>query len=73
MMIELEYLTDQNGNKKAVVIPIELWQKLMPNNHQDVEKLSESLEDYCLNQAMNEAQSTPLLDRESALTFLDEE
>ena len=31
-MNSIEYLTDINGNKKAVVIPIEIWEKIKPNN-----------------------------------------
>jgi hypothetical protein len=72
-MIDIEYLTDKNGKTKAVVIPIELWEKLLPNNSNNFNDLSESLEDYCLNQAMNEAKLTTLFDQESALKFLEEE
>jgi hypothetical protein len=72
-MLNIEYLTDKNGKQKAVVIPIELWQKIMPDNSENIEYIAESLEDYCLNQAMNEAQSTTLLNREDALKFLEEE
>jgi hypothetical protein len=74
-MINIEYLTDQNGNQKAVVIPIELWHKIIPNQSEnlDGEELSEAIENYCLNQAMNEAQSTHLLDKETALKFLEDE
>ena len=32
-----------------------------------------TLEDYCLNKAMDEAKKTPLLSREEALKFLEEE
>jgi hypothetical protein len=32
----------------------------------------EKSEDYCLNQAMNEAKLTPLLDRKAALEYLEE-
>ncbi len=70
-MLNIEYLTDENGNAKAVVIPIEIWKKLLPNdNSLSFDNLSESIEDYCLNKAMNEAKSTPLLNRENALKFL---
>jgi hypothetical protein len=72
-MVNIQYLTDQEGKQKAVVIPIELWQKIMPDPGDNWENLAESLEDYCLNQAMNEAETTPLLDRKAALTFLEEE
>lgn len=44
-MPDIEYLTDKNGKTKAVVIPIELWQKLMPNHSENIDNLSEFLED----------------------------
>ena len=79
-MFDLEYLTDKNGQLKAVVIPIDLWKQLFLKcdasedgftsvNH--VEELSESIEDYCLNKAMDEAEESPLLTREEALAYLD--
>ena len=79
-MFDLEYLTDKNGQLKAVVIPIDLWEQLFLKydasedgftsvNH--VEELSESIEDYCLNKAMDEAKESPLLTREEALAYLD--
>jgi hypothetical protein len=71
-MLEIEYLTDENGNKKAVVIPIDVWQKLFPEETMNLEELSEKLADYCLNKAMDEATTTPLLDRETALQYLEE-
>lgn len=71
--IAIEYLTDAQGNPKAVVIPIELWRKLLPQTGNSLEDLAGNLEDYCLNQAMDEAAETPLLDREAALQFLEEE
>jgi hypothetical protein len=73
-MLEIEYLTDKNGHPKAVVIPIEVWKQLFfEQSEQKVtfEDLSDKLEDYCLNQAMNEAESTPLLDRQTALKYLE--
>ena len=27
-MFEIEYLTDKNGQPKAIVIPIEIWQRI---------------------------------------------
>ncbi len=71
-MNSIEYLTDINGNKKAVVIPIEIWEKIIPADIDNDDNLPEYLENYCLNQAMEEAKSTPLLDAESALKFLEE-
>jgi hypothetical protein len=73
IMTKIEYLIDANGQKKAVVIPIEIWNKIMPDDTDDLEKISESLEDYCLNKAMDEAKATPLLDRATALKLLEEE
>jgi hypothetical protein len=72
-MLNIEYLTDQNGKTKAVVIPIEIWKKLLPNDSLNFDNLSESIENYCLNKAMDEAESTPLLDRENALKFLEDD
>jgi hypothetical protein len=69
----IEYLTDVEGNPRAVVIPIDLWRQLLPQGGDSTEELAENLEDYCLNNAMDEAQSTPLLNREAALQFLAEE
>lgn len=37
------------------------------------DELSEGLEDYCLNKAMDEAKGSPLLDRGAALEFLEEQ
>lgn len=71
-MFEIEYLTDKNGQPKAIVIPIEFWRKLFPEEQISLEQLSEKLEDYCLNKAMDEASQTPLLDREAALKYLEE-
>ena len=71
-MFELEYLTDKNGQPKAVVIPIEVWRRLFPEEKIPLDELSERLEDYCLNQAMDEARQTPLLEREAALKYLEE-
>lgn len=70
-MLEIEYLTDKNGNLKAVVIPIELWRQLFPEDDSS-EKLSDALEDYCLGKAMDEAQKTPLMSRKAALDYLEE-
>ncbi|PSN11631.1 hypothetical protein C7271_24400 [filamentous cyanobacterium CCP5] len=71
--LPIEYLTDRSGNPKAVVIPIELWRRLLPQETDSVEDLAENLEDYCLGKAMDEAKATPLLNREEALKFLEEE
>jgi hypothetical protein len=71
-MFDVEYLTDKTGQPKAVVIPIELWRQLFPQDNISVEEMVESVEDYCLNQAMNEAEKTPLLTRDEALSDLEE-
>ena len=71
-MFEIEYQTDKNGQPKAVVIPIEVWRRLFPEETIALDDLSETLEDYCLNRAMDEARQTPLLEREAALKYLEE-
>lgn len=71
-MLEVEYLTDKNGQPKAVVIPIELWRQLFPKEDTSVEELSEAIEDYCLSKAMDEAQKSPFLGRDEALDYLKE-
>lgn len=69
----IQYLTDTQGNPNAVVIPIAVWKQIFPENLTSVETLTESIEDYCLNQAMNEAVETPLLSQAEALQFLEED
>ena len=71
-MFEIEYLTDQYGQPKAVVIPIEIWRQLLSDQEISLDNLSEGLEDYCLNKAMDEAKETPLLDGETARRYLEE-
>jgi hypothetical protein len=71
--IPVEYLTDSDGNTRAVVIPIELWRQLLPQGNTSIEDLAESLEDYCLSKAMDEARESPLLSREEALQYLESE
>ena len=72
-MLNLEYLADSNGQPKAVVIPIELWRKIFPQTKASLtpDELTDSIEDYCLHQAMTEAAQTPLLDRADALAYLE--
>jgi hypothetical protein len=70
-MLELEYLTDKNGQLKAVVIPVELWKQLLLEDDASAEELSEAMEDYCLSKAMDEAKESPLLSREKALAYLE--
>jgi hypothetical protein len=71
-MFEIEYLTDKQGQPKAVIIPIEIWRKILPNDDVSLEELAEAIEDYCLNKAMDEANDTSLLNREDALAYLEE-
>lgn len=71
-MPEIEYLTAKNGAPQAVVIPIEFWQRLFSEEDIPIEELSKKIEDYCLNQAVEEVKQTPLLDREAALKYLEE-
>lgn len=67
-MLELEYLTDKSGQLKAVVIPVEIWNKLFLDENASPEELAEAIETYALNKAMDEAEQTPLLTREEALS-----
>jgi hypothetical protein len=69
-MLEIEYLMNGHGQTKAVVIPIEIWNELLPQKDFSVNELSESLEDYCMNKAMDEGKRSPLLNRDDALRFL---
>jgi hypothetical protein len=73
-MLNIEYLTNQDGAAIAVVIPIELWQQLLPIPPEEAsfEELQEGVEDYCLNKAMDEAINTPLLTHSEALAYLEE-
>jgi len=54
------------------VVPIQLWQQLFPEDITSIEELSEAIEDYCLNKAMDEAKASPLMTREQALAYLEE-
>ncbi len=38
-----------------------------------VADLTEEIEDYCLNKAMDKAQKSPLLNRKQALAYLESE
>ena len=71
-MTELQYLTDRDGKPQAVVLPIELWQQLLPHEGASVQEVSEAVEDYCLNKAMDEGVQTPLLNRQDALAYLED-
>ncbi len=69
-MVEIGYVTDKGGKPQAVVLPIELWRRILPSDDVSIEELSEAIEDYCLGNAMDQGRQTPLLDREAALEFL---
>ena len=71
-MTGVQYLTDQEGEPRAVVLPIELWRRLLPRAEATVEELSDAVEDYCLGKAMDEGRQTPLLRREQALEYLED-
>ena len=71
-MIDIEYLTDKSGKTKAVVIPIDVWKKMVPSENASINELSENMEEYCLNKAIDEAKKSPLLSREETLKFLKE-
>ncbi len=68
----VQYLTDQRGEPQAVVLPIELWRRLLPREDASPEELTEAVEDYCLGKAMDEGRRTPLLSREEALEYLED-
>ncbi|QJB46491.1 hypothetical protein [Dolichospermum flos-aquae] len=72
-MLNLEYLTNTEGNTIAVVIPLEIWRQLLPTQDASLDELAEAVEDYCMNKAMNESMNTPLLNRSKALAYLEEE
>ncbi len=69
--MEIEYLTNKNGQQKAVVVPIDLWRKIFRKDDTRIEEMEEAMEDYCLDKAMDEAKSSPILSRDEALKFLE--
>ncbi|MEI6332661.1 MAG: hypothetical protein WCO45_00130 [Pseudanabaena sp. ELA607] len=71
-LLNLEYITNQEGQPTAVVIPIEIWRQLLPTDNISLENLSEAIEDYCLNKAMDEGKNTPLYSPAEALAFLED-
>jgi hypothetical protein len=71
-LLNLEYITNQEGQPTAVVIPIEIWRQLLPTDNFSLENLSEAIEDYCLSKAMDEGKNTPLYSRAEALAFLED-
>ncbi len=70
--MEIEYLTDKNGQQKAVVVPIDIWRKILPKDDAPIEEMADAMEDYCLGKAMDEAKASPILKRDDALKFLEE-
>ncbi|NJL90024.1 MAG: hypothetical protein HC916_09725 [Coleofasciculaceae cyanobacterium SM2_1_6] len=71
-MLNLEYLTNQDGQPTAVVIPIEIWRQLLPFENASLENLSNAIEDYCLNKAMDEGKKGPLYSQDEAKAFLED-
>ena len=71
-LLNLEYITNQEGQPTAVVIPIEIWRQLLPIDNISLENLGEAIEDYCLSKAMDEGKHTPLYSRAEALAFLED-
>jgi hypothetical protein len=71
--LPFNHLTDTQGNPNAVITAIAIWKQIFPENLNSVEMLTESIEDYCLNRAMDEALETPLLSQAEALKFLEED
>jgi len=71
-MQNLEYLTNQDGQPTAVVIPIDIWRQLLPFENASLENLSDAIEDYCLNKAMDEGKRSPLYSQDQAKAFLEE-
>ena len=70
--LNFEYLTNKEGQPTAVVIPIEIWRQLLPIDNASLEDLSEAIEDYCLNKAIDEGKNTLLYSRAEALAFLED-
>jgi hypothetical protein len=71
--LSIQYLNNRQGNPNTVVIAIAIWKQIFPEDFNSVEMLTESIEDYCLNRAMDEALETPLLSQAEALKFLAED
>jgi len=70
--MEIEYLTDKHGQKKAVVVPIDIWKKILPKDDASIEEMTETMENYCLGKAMDEAKDSKVLSRDEALKFIEE-
>ncbi|KPA13107.1 hypothetical protein MHK_006708 [Candidatus Magnetomorum sp. HK-1] len=72
-MYEINYLTNTKGHKTAAIVPIELWLHIFPEDDISTDKLIEGVENYCLNKAMDEGKKSPLLSRQEALAYLENE
>jgi hypothetical protein len=70
-MLNLEYLTNKEGQPTAVVISIAIWRQLLAIDNVSLEDLGEAIEDYCLNKAMDEGKKIPLYSHAEALAFLE--
>jgi len=70
--MEIEYLTNKNGQQKAVVVPIDIWRKILPKDDAPIEEMAEAMDDYCFGKAMDEAKTSPILNRDEAIKFLEE-
>jgi hypothetical protein len=68
----IEYLMSAAGKPKAVVIPIDIWNALIPQQNSSFDELTDAIEDYCLNKAMDEGKQSTLLSRDEALKYLDD-
>jgi PHD/YefM family antitoxin component YafN of YafNO toxin-antitoxin module len=66
-----QVVVDSAGNTTAVLVDLSTWQQIVAALAvlADPEAL-ESLEDYALTQAMDEAQDSPALTHAEALAFL---
>jgi len=71
-MIDIEYIMNVKGEPKAVVIPIGIWNQIFLRDDFTIEELKESIEDYCLKNAMDIGKKSELLNREEALKFLED-
>ena len=71
-MLNLEYLTNKDGDAIAMVIPIDIWRQLLPTEDGSLDELTEAVEDYCMKKAIDESMTTPLLNRAKSLAYLEE-
>lgn len=62
---QVRFVTDANGTRQAVQLDLSVWEEIMA--------FLEEFEDDALNQAMDEAMSSPLLTKDQALAYLDQD